>query len=65
MTTDSLKDFYYDYIHWCIKMYIFQIRNKNYPLDHWQNQLKETLIQRNLICYRLQKKSVQLKLNLS
>jgi len=65
MNKSNLKDYYYDYIHWCIKMYIFQIRNKNYPLDHWKNQLKETLIKRNLICYRLQNKSVQLKLNLS
>lgn len=51
MKTDQLKNFYYDYIHWCIRMYIFQIRNKNYPLGHWNNQLKETLKTKNKYCF--------------
>lgn len=48
-----LKDYYYDYIHWCIAMYIFQIRNENYPLDYWKSNLKEILITRNEIVIRI------------
>jgi hypothetical protein len=51
MNKNQLKIFYYDYIHWCIKLYIYQIRNKNYALDHWKTQLNESLKIKNKYCF--------------
>lgn len=59
MTTHSLKDFYYDYIHWCIKLYIYQIRNNNYPLDHWKTQLKKSLETKNEYCFLIKESEQQ------
>lgn len=63
-STEFLKKYYYSVIHWQISMYIFQIKKNNYPLDHWESQLKETLQRRNeyvfLIKNNFEQKQLQL-----
>jgi hypothetical protein len=53
MKTETLKDYYYNVIHWQITMYIHQIRNKNYPIEYWNESLKESLTKRNEYIFRI------------
>jgi hypothetical protein len=41
------KNYYFECLHWTIKLCIYQIRKKNYPLDYWYKNLKDTLKQKN------------------
>jgi hypothetical protein len=54
--TDELrleKEYYFECIHWSIKLCIFQIRKNNYPLDWWHENLKNTLKQRNIYAIKI------------
>lgn len=44
---DLYKKYYFDYLHFVIKLCIYHIRKKNYPLDHWNENLKNSLKQKN------------------
>lgn len=59
MTNKSLKDYYYDYVHWSVKNAIYHVRNKHYPFDYWVEDLKECLRQRNEIAQELAHKVCQ------
>ena len=49
MNLKTLKEYYYQYIHWSIILYIKCIRQNKFPyqLDYWKKELKEALILRN------------------
>jgi hypothetical protein len=44
-----LKTYYYDVIHWQIKLYVSYVRNKSYPEQerYWKQTLQSSLIERN------------------
>jgi hypothetical protein len=41
------KKYYYECLHWTIKLCIYQIKKNNYPIDWWNENLKNTLRQKN------------------
>lgn len=58
MNTNSkqfLKTYYYEVIHWQIKLYVSYVKNKSYPEQeqYWLKNLKESLVFRNEYALRI------------
>ena len=54
-TKQFLKTYYYEVIHWQIKLYVLYVKNKSYPKQeqYWKQNLKESLVLRNEYALRI------------
>lgn len=43
------KQYYYNVLHWQIKLYLQYVRSKSYPVEYWSKELKKSLKKRNQI----------------
>lgn len=66
-TKQFLKTYYYEVLHWQIKLFIKYVKDKSYPEQYWKQRLKDSLKSRNeyalrIINFKEPLKNIQLEL---
>jgi hypothetical protein len=53
MNLENTQSYYYNYVHFVVKLSIYNVKNNNYPVEYWKKRLKESLLLRDRIAVKL------------